>query len=74
MEAPSKNLPASVLGGDYSPSITDASDPFPIEHQRNNRLVWQAATRVVEELMDDVWDNKREVHAENTLVITIQAC
>lgn len=44
----------------------------PAFSERNIRLVWKAGTDVIEELMDDLWENKAEVRTNHALDITIQ--
>lgn len=40
--------------------------------QRNNRLVWNAATNTMNELFEDVWSNKPETHLKNLLDVTVR--
>jgi len=44
----------------------------PAFSDRNIRLVWKAATGVVEELIEEHWENKSEVRVEHALDITVQ--
>lgn len=40
--------------------------------QRNNRLVWEETTRVVEDLFEKVWGDADEVVLDNAYEVTLQ--
>lgn len=39
--------------------------------QKNNRLVWQETVRIVTELFDEVWGQRKEIVVDDTLEVTL---
>lgn len=68
MEEVQENLCSSVYRGQRSQvrEYTALSDDY---YQPNNKLVWEEAILVINDLFDNVWGDKKEVVVEHILDI-----